>query len=73
MNGSPLPEELLSEIDSLILANTPLQAVKRIREYTGLSVHQSAAIMHDRHDRLREECADKFTRTVSEYWAYWYS
>jgi hypothetical protein len=68
-----LSEDQLTEIDSLLFANNPLRAVKRIREITGLGVHKSGDIMHERYRELRERYADKFSLTDEEYWSGWYS
>ena len=73
MSEPLLTDVQFAEIDALLFANDPLRAARRSREVTGLGLHASGDIMHERYRKLREESPDKFSITNEEYWSGWYS
>jgi hypothetical protein len=73
MDFPQLTDQQWRLIDELLFDENPLMAVKRIREITGMSLHDSGALMHDRYKKLRQSFPEKFRKTDEEYWAGWYS
>ena len=68
-----LNDEQWKIVDEDLFAGLRLQAVKRIRELSGLRLSEASEMMYKRYEKLRAEQPDKFMESHEEYWQNWYS
>jgi hypothetical protein len=68
-----LTEEQWNLVDEDLFAGNKLQAVMKIRQFTGLNLSEVGEMMYSRYRKLRDEQPHKFIQSHEEYWQGWYS
>ncbi len=68
-----LTDEQWKPIDEWILRKWIINAIKAIKEASGVSLREAGDIFHERYDMLRASRSGEFVCDPDEYWKGFYS
>ncbi len=67
-----LTAEQWSTVDEDLFAGVKLQALVKIRQFSGLGLNEALEQMYARYRKLRAEQPDRFVQGHEEYWQGWH-
>ena len=68
-----LTEEQWKVVDEDLFAGVKLQALVKIRQFSGSGLSEASETMYARYNKLRAEQPEQFKQSDEEYWQGWYS